>query len=246
MEPFVDERRGSECDGSGRRVKTAYASERLTRIRRARQREAPKVEIVEDEVEEAVTDEAEEGTLRALLKQLEMVISDNDEAAQLLSTLKTEIGNVDAKVVGMEDQVGAVKDQYLRLNADFDNFRKRTIKEKEVLASTAKGKVVEAMLPVLDNFDLAAKNIKGETEGEKKILTGYQNMHKQLVDVLFSQGLQLVPGVGSPFDPNEHEAIMRTEDDSVEQDTILEEFRKGYKIGGNLIRPSMVKVSAKP
>ena len=193
-----------------------------------------------------VAEEAEEGALAALLSELALVIGDNAEAAELLTTLKTEVGNADAKVVGMEDQVGAMKDQYLRLNADFDNFRKRTLKEKETLASSVKGKFVESMLPVLDNFDLAEKNIKGETDGEKKILTGYQNMHKQLVEILSSQGLKVVAGVGSPFDPNEHEAIMREEDDSVEEDTIIEEFRKGYKIGDQLIRASMVKVAAKP
>jgi molecular chaperone GrpE len=146
----------------------------------------------------------------------------------------------------MEDQVAAMKDQYLRLNADFDNFRKRTLKEKENLSSSAKGDFVKALLPVLDNFDLAEKNIKGETEGEQKILTGYQNMHKQLMEILSSQGLEAVPGVGAPFDPNSHEAIMREESEEAEEDTILEEFRKGYIIGGTLIRASMVKVSAKP
>ena len=146
----------------------------------------------------------------------------------------------------MEDQVAAMKDQYLRLNADFDNFRKRTLKEKENLASSAKGDFVKALLPVLDNFDLAEKNIKGSTEGEEKILTGYQNMHKQLMEILSSQGLQVVAGVGEPFDPNDHEAIMREENDEMDEDTIIEEFRKGYKIGSSLIRASMVKVSTKP
>jgi len=71
-------------------------------------------------------------------------------------------------------------------------------------------------------------------------------MHKQLMEILSSQGLEAVPGVGAPFDPNSHEAIMREESEEAEEDTILEEFRKGYIIGGTLIRASMVKVSAKP
>ena len=206
----------------------------------------PEVEVVEDDEEVAGGAEEEETALSALVGRLEGVVGDNADAAELVASLKGEIGDANAKMVGMEDQVAAMKDQYLRLNADFDNFRKRTLKEKENLASSAKGDFVKALLPVLDNFDLAEKNIKGSTEGEEKILTGYQNMHKQLMEILSSQGLQVVAGVGEPFDPNDHEAIMREENDEMDEDTIIEEFRKGYKIGSSLIRASMVKVSTKP
>ncbi len=206
----------------------------------------PEVEVVEDDEEVAGGAEEEEIALSALVGRLEVVVGDNADAAELVASLKGEIGDANAKMVGMEDQVAAMKDQYLRLNADFDNFRKRTLKEKENLASSAKGDFVKALLPVLDNFDLAEKNIKGSTEGEEKILTGYQNMHKQLMEILSSQGLQVVAGVGEPFDPNDHEAIMREENDEMDEDTIIEEFRKGYKIGSSLIRASMVKVSTKP
>ena len=206
----------------------------------------PEVEVVEDDEEVAGGAEEEETALSALVGRLEVVVGDNADAAELVASLKGEIGDANAKMVGMEDQVAAMKDQYLRLNADFDNFRKRTLKEKENLASSAKGDFVKALLPVLDNFDLAEKNIKGSTEGEEKILTGYQNMHKQLMEILSSQGLQVVAGVGEPFDPNDHEAIMREENDEMDEDTIIEEFRKGYKSGSSLIRASMVKVSTKP
>ena len=206
----------------------------------------PEVEVVEDDEEVAGGAEEEETALSALVGRLEVVVGDNADAAELVASLKGEIGDANAKMVGMEDQVAAMKDQYLRLNADFDNFRKRTLKEKENLASSAKGDFVKALLPVLDNLDLAEKNIKGSTEGEEKILTGYQNMHKQLMEILSSQGLQVVAGVGEPFDPNDHEAIMREENDEMDEDTIIEEFRKGYKIGSSLIRASMVKVSTKP
>jgi len=208
--------------------------------------EVPEVEVVVDDEEVAGGAEEEETALSALVGRLEVVVGDNADAAELVASLKGEIGDANAKMVGMEDQVAAMKDQYLRLNADFDNFRKRTLKEKENLASSAKGDFVKALLPVLDNFDLAEKNIKGSTEGEEKILTGYQNMHKQLMEILSSQGLQVVAGVGEPFDPNDHEAIMREENDEMDEDTIIEEFRKGYKIGSSLIRASMVKVSTKP
>lgn len=209
--------------------------------------ESPEVEVVEDEPEVEGEGKAEDdGVLGSLVAQLESVVGDNEEAVEILTALKGEIGDANAKVVGMEDQVAAMKDQYLRLNADFDNFRKRTLKEKENIGSSTKGDFIKALLPVLDNFDLAEKNITGETEGETKILTGYQNMHKQMMEILSSQGLQAVPGVGEQFDPNDHEAIMREENEEMDEDTIIEEFRKGYKIGDTLIRASMVKVSTKP
>lgn len=205
--------------------------------------ETSEAETVDTETE---AEEQEESQLSKLLGQLDLVIGDNAEAAEILAALKTEIGDANAKMVGMQDQVAAMKDQYLRLNADFDNFRKRTLKEKEGAGSAAKGAFVKALLPALDNFDLAEKNIKGANEGEEKIITGYRNMHKQMMEILSAQGLTVVPGVGEKFNPMEHEAIMREEKDDVEEDTIIEEFRKGYKIGDSLIRPSMVKVSTKP
>ncbi|OUS46990.1 GrpE-domain-containing protein [Ostreococcus tauri] len=229
---------------------------RVAPVARSSEEEGETAEAVdandEDEdivdVEETIESEAhgEESELSKLLGQLDVVVGDNAEAREILALLKTEMGDANAKMVGMEDQVGAMKDQYLRLNADFDNFRKRTAKEKADAANTAKGAFVKAMLPVLDNFDLAEKNIKGNNEGEEKILTGYQNIVKQMYEIFESQGLVTVPGVGEKFDPMDHEAIMREETDEVEEETIIEEFRKGYKIGDSLIRPSMVKVSTKP
>ena len=82
------------------------------------------------------------------------------ELVSEVAAMELSLGNALAAQVGLEDQTGASKDQYLRLNADFDNFKKRTIKEKEQLADTAKGKLLESLLPALDNFELAKANIK--------------------------------------------------------------------------------------
>ena len=141
-------------------------------------------------------------------------------------------------------QKAAIQDQYMRSVADFQNFQKRTAKEKADLAPAVKSKMIEAMLPVLDNFDLTAKNVKGENEGEEKIIKGYHLLHKQLLETLEAEGLKVVPGEGEPFDPNMHEAIMREESEDVAEDHIMEEFRKGYLVGEKLVRASMVKVSS--
>ena len=173
--------------------------------------------------------------------------------AEVLPELTTEVqaldesvGNVQAASVGLEDQVEAMKDQYLRLNADFDNFRKRTEKEKTQLSETTRGKFMEALLPVLDNFELAKANVKPESEEAEKVQSSYQVLYTQMMDLLSAQGLNVVDGVGSKFDPNIHEAIMKEESTEAEDDTVLEEFRKGYVIGEKLIRAAMVKVAVNP
>ena len=209
----------------------------------------------EEEEEDAVADAAP-SRVSEILAQLQAAVEEGnggDVLAQVLPELATEVSGIEsafkdiqAANVGLEDQASAVKDQFLRLTADFDNFKKRTIKEKAQLGEMAKGKVFEAMLPALDNFDLAKANLKGENEGEEKIINQYQGLVDGLMGVLTAQGLTPVEGVGTEFDPNFHEAIMREESDEPE-DVIIEEFRKGYKMGEDtLVRASMVKVSSGP
>lgn len=226
----------------------------------ARRAAEPEVEVVEDDEEEEEVEEpaaVEASKCNELLSKLqEAVEAENaaDVLADVLPELTSEVsgiesafGDIQAANVGLKDQADTLKDQYLRLNADFDNFKKRTLKEKEQLSQTAKSKFFEALLPALDNFDLAQANLKPEDEEAQKVVSQYQGLVDGLMTILTSQGLSTVDGVGAPFDPNFHEAIMREESADAAEDTILEEFRKGYKLGENtLIRPAMVKVSAAP
>jgi molecular chaperone GrpE len=209
-----------------------------------------------DDDEDEDEDDEDEGSAPPPPSKCEELIAkleesmDAPELAELAAEVKaieTAFKDLQAANVGLEDQTGALKDQYLRLNADFDNFKKRTIKEKEQLATNAKSRVFEAMLPALDNFDLAEANLKTENEGEEKIAKSYQGLVDGLMTILSAQGLSTVAGVGSPFDPNFHEAIMRDESEEHPEDTISEEFRKGYKMGEDqLVRAAMVKVSSGP
>jgi molecular chaperone GrpE len=207
-------------------------------------------EVVEEEEEKSDDDSSalKESQFTSYFAQL-MENSDND--VDVLAKFQTEVmaleksvKDMEAQVQGEQDQKAAIQDQYLRSVADFQNFQKRTAKEKADLAPAVKSKMVEAMLPMLDNFDLTAKNVKGENEGEEKIIKGYQLLHKQLLETLEAEGLKVVPGEGEPFDPNVHEAIMREESEDVAEDHIMEEFRKGYLVGEKLVRASMVKVSS--
>mmetsp|Transcript_2420 Transcript_2420/g.9376 ORF Transcript_2420/g.9376 Transcript_2420/m.9376 type:complete len:307 (+) Transcript_2420:313-1233(+) len=223
----------------------------------ARRAAEPEVEVIEgdEEVEEPAAVEASKCN-ELLGKLREAVEAGNaaDVLADVLPELTSEVsgiestfGDIQAANVGLKDQADTLKDQYLRLNADFDNFKKRTLKEKEQLSQTAKSKFFEALLPALDNFDLAQANLKPENEEAQKIISQYQGLVDGLMTILTNQGLSTVAGVGAPFDPNFHEAIMREESADAPEDTILEEFRKGYKMGENtLIRAAMVKVAASP
>ncbi|KAF7084857.1 hypothetical protein CFC21_088379 [Triticum aestivum] len=139
-----------------------------------------------------------------------------------------------------------MNDDEAKIGADFDNYRKRTEREKLSLMTNVQGEVVESLLPVLDNFERAKTQIKVETEREAKINDSYQSIYKQLVEILNSLGVEDVETVGKPFDPMLHEAIMREESVEYEDGVVLQEFRKGFKLGERLLRPAMVKVSAGP
>lgn len=106
-------------------------------------------------------------------------------------------------------QYATIKDQYVRLTADFDNFRRRSQTEKESLSTAAKEDVVKLFLPLIDNFDLARQQLKPATEGEEKINNSYQGLYRQMVEIFRKLGVEAVETVGAAFDPNLHEAIMR-------------------------------------
>jgi molecular chaperone GrpE len=136
-----------------------------------------------------------------------------------------------------------LENRLLRLQADFDNFRKRTARERLEQAAFVEAALVTHLLPVLDNFDRALANLPEAAEASWA--EGVQLVHKQLLDVLEQQGLEHID-CRQPFDPNVHEAVMReTCDDDEADGTILQELQKGYSYKGKLLRPSMVKVATK-
>ncbi|CAJ2671937.1 unnamed protein product [Trifolium pratense] len=203
----------------------------------------------DDEFSDAV--EIPSSPLLVLLQSYKEALVNNDEVkvAELESSLKSiddEIAGLEGKIASLSEELSIEKDRKLRIGADFDNYRKRTDRDRLSLVTNAQGEVVESLLPVLDNFERAKAQIKVETEGEEKINNSYQSIYKQFIEILNSLGVEPVETVGSPFDPMLHEAIMREDSDEFEEGIILQEFRKGFKLGDRLLRPSMVKVSAGP
>ncbi|AIQ54272.1 nucleotide exchange factor GrpE [Paenibacillus sp. FSL R7-0331] len=130
----------------------------------------------------------------------------------------------------------------LRVQADFDNFRRRTQKEKEELAQYATSKLVTELLPVLDNFERALVTAPGNAESEA-FTKGINMIFRQLEGVLKSEGLTAMETVGQPFNPEYHQAIMQVESEEYEEGIVTEEVQKGYLLKDKVLRPAMVKVS---
>jgi molecular chaperone GrpE len=134
------------------------------------------------------------------------------------------------------------QDKLVRVQADFDNFRRRTRQEKEEFAKYASLKVIEQLLPVVDNFERALASSKdgGDFESLRK---GLEMTFRQLEQALSSEGLQAMEAVGQPFNPEFHQAVMKVETSEFEEGIVVEELQKGYLLKDKVIRPAMVKVS---
>ncbi|MGE6227555.1 nucleotide exchange factor GrpE [Paenibacillus chitinolyticus] len=130
----------------------------------------------------------------------------------------------------------------LRAQADFDNFRRRTRQEKEEFAKYASLKLIEQMLPVIDNFDRALVSSR-ETQDFEALTKGIEMVYRQLEQVMTQEGLTPIEAVGQPFNPEFHQAIMQVESNEHEEGIVVEEVQKGYMLKDKVIRPSMVKVS---
>ena len=135
--------------------------------------------------------------------------------------------------------LAAAEDKYLRLAAEYDNYRKRTAKEKEQTWTEAKAQTVAAFLPVYDNLERALK----QATTDEAYAKGVEMTMKGLQDALAKLGVEMIPAQGETFDPNFHNAVMHVDDDSVEDNTIVEVFQQGFKCGEKVIRFAMVKVA---
>ena len=138
-----------------------------------------------------------------------------------------------------EKKYNDINEKYMRTLAEYDNYRKRTIKEKETIYPEAKAMVVEKILPILDNFTRALES----AENKDAFYEGIVMLKKQLDDTLASLGVEEIKAVDEQFNPEFHNAVMHIDDEEKGENVIVEEFQKGYKIGDRVIRHSMVKVA---
>ncbi|XP_021748438.1 uncharacterized protein LOC110714249 [Chenopodium quinoa] len=168
------------------------------------------------------------------------------EIETVLLRLETEKIKLDERLSTLTEEITSGKEKFIRLQADFDNFRRRSEKERLSVRSNAQGEVIESLLPMVDNFERAKQQIKPETDKEKQIDTSYQGIYKQFVEIMRSLRVAVVATVGKPFDPSLHEAIAREESEEFKEGIIIQEFRRGFLLGDQLLRPAMVKVSSGP
>ena len=150
-----------------------------------------------------------------------------EEAEQLIS-------DIDALQRERDDLLDTTR----RLQADFENYRKRVLREQTALVERATERLLEQLLPVLDSFELATINLEGVDEQVRK---GIELAYAELVAVLEKAGLQRIDALGAPFDPNEHEAVLQDEGDG--EPHVGEVLRTGWKLSGRVLRPAMVKVT---
>ncbi|RDY71991.1 nucleotide exchange factor GrpE [Halobacillus trueperi] len=174
--------------------------------------EENKQEII-DEKDEAQNEESEQ-----------TVVEETDELEQLRQE-KEEINN-----------------RLLRLQADYDNFRRRTQKEKEADRKYRSQSLVEELIPALDNFERALQ-VEVDGDAAKNFADGMKMVYDQFKAALEKEGVEEIPAKGEEFDPHMHQAIMQVEDENYESNIVIEELQKGYRLKDRVIRPSMVKVN---
>ncbi len=138
--------------------------------------------------------------------------------------------------IKLQAERDALFDRLARLQAEFDNYRKRSAKEQESFRDFAVGDLVKTLLPVIDNFDLALK-----TQGDVRV--GVELIRRQLDDVLAKLGVKPIETIGQPFDPHQHEAIEMVETTEAKDNQVIEELQRGYKLRDKLVRPAMVRVA---
>ena len=157
-----------------------------------------------------------------------------EEPKEEVTLAKEELEKLQAAVQEKEERA-------LRLQADFENFRRRTAKEKEELSAVVTQGILKDMLPLLDNFERA---MAAEAKDIDSFKQGVEMIFKQFGEVLVKNGLEHIEVEGKKFDPNFHQAVMRVENPELEDETIAQELQKGYMVKGRVIRPSMVQVVA--
>jgi molecular chaperone GrpE len=168
---------------------------------------------------------------------------DTVEQADAGDTVVTDVDAGAARIAELEQIAEEKEQRFLRAQADFDNFRRRTVKEKEELAGYASMKLLGQLLPVVDNFERAIAAVQGGGDFES-LSKGVDMIFRQMEQLLEQEGLKPMNAVGQPFNPEYHQAIMQVESEEHEEGIVVEEIQKGYMLKDKVLRPAMVKVSS--
>ena|SRR5690242_7638276 len=153
-------------------------------------------------------------------------------------------GSIEARVAEMESAVAETRDKYLRLAADFENYKKRTRQEQMETIQHASAELISRLLPVVDDLE---KVLEHRPAGiDESWVKGLELSVRKLEEVLGTHGLQPIDAVGAPFDPKLHEAVGHEESAEQPEDTVVSELRRGYRIRDRVVRPALVKLARRP
>jgi molecular chaperone GrpE len=179
----------------------------------------------------------EEETIEAVFAEETDQNKNNEEV-----TLEEELTLLNEKNSELEKKLEDAENRYLRLQADFDNFRRRTRLESEASEKYRAQKLILDILPSIDNFERALKLETADSQSNP-LLQGMEMVYRSLFEALTKEGLEAIDAVGKEFDPHLHQAVMQGEDENFGANVVIEEFQKGYMLKDRVIRPSMVKVN---
>lgn len=194
-------------------------------------------EILEETEQEAAEDMSQEQTdAQAAENQPDDKDVQTDDKKSFFGKKK------DKKDKQIEDLTAQLDDLRKRNLAEFENFRKRTEKEKSTMFDMGAKSVVEKLLPIIDNFERGFAGLSEEQMSDP-FVSGMDMVYKQLVKALADMGVEPIEAVGKPFDPNLHNAVMHVEDENLGENTVAQEFQKGYLYHGSVVRHSMVQVA---
>jgi molecular chaperone GrpE len=168
------------------------------------------------------------------------IVEEPEDIEEAVKDEEVEIINWQAAAEEKEKQCAETFDRLQRTMAEFDNFRKRTAKEKSSMYNDGARDTLEKLLPVVDNLERA---LSSTDERESGIYKGVEMIFRQLQGILQQIGVEALPGEGESFDPNIHHAVAHVEDENVGEGVIVEELQRGYKYKEKILRPSMVKVA---
>ena len=194
---------------------------------------------VEQETSEAMTEEVQEETVESVEETAEEKPAKETKKADKKKA-KADKKN-DAKCEAMQAKIDELEDRVKRQMAEFENFRKRTDKEKTMLFETGAKSVIEKILPVVDNFERGLATIPEEDENSG-FASGMKMIYKQMMDELDKLGVKPIEAVGQEFDPNFHNAVMQVESEEYESGVVAQELLKGYMYHESVVRHSMVAV----
>ena len=205
--------------------------------------EAAENEEVSEEASEEVSEEAAADDAEAAEEETEDVSEEaaDGEEEKEAKPKKKLFGGKDKKKDKLQEQLDELKDKNLRQMAEFENYRRRTEKEKQAMFETGAKSVIEKLLPVVDNFERGLGALKEEEKGA--FSDGMEMIYKQLMDELEKLEVKPIDAVGKEFDPNLHNAVMHVDDEELGENVVAEELQKGYMYRDTVVRHSMVKVA---